>query len=69
MKKILFGMLISVVFVSNIEAFESKFNIDIDKINVTSRSDNLIDSLDKSYSIDTEGFSNKIVNKVLCFFM
>lgn len=62
MKKILFGMLISVAFIGNIEAYESKFNIDIDKINVTSRSDNLIDSLDKSYNIDTEGFSNKVVS-------
>lgn len=62
MKKIVFGLFVSLSFCLVVEAFQSKFNIDIDKINVTSRSDNLIDSLDKSYDIDTKDFSNEIVS-------
>jgi hypothetical protein len=42
-------------------AFETTFYIDIDKINITAKGDDLIEGLDKSYNIETKGFSNETI--------
>lgn len=71
MKKIIFTTFLFLVFICNVKAF----NIDMDKINISDRSNRLINELDKKYKIDLEdfytdslndqraiNFTNKIVN-------
>ena len=48
MKKIIFTLFLFLVFVCNVKAFK----IDMDQVNVTSRSDEVISELDKKYNID-----------------
>ena len=62
MKKIIFGTICFICILCNVYAFKSTFTIDVDKIDISSKADELNKELDKSYSIDTEGFSNKIVS-------
>jgi len=57
MKKI-FTIILSLLFVNVVYAFD----IDIDKIDINSRSKTLTSDLDKSYKIDTGDFSHLIVN-------
>lgn len=61
MKKVLFGLFIFILLIGNVYAFESTFYIDVDKIEITAKSDNLIKGLDKSYDIETPEFSNDVV--------
>ena len=58
MKRIVFMIFITSIFIMNVKAFE----IDIDKININSRSNSLIQNLDKAYNIETPKFNKKIVN-------
>ena len=71
MKKILFTTILLLVFICDVKAF----SIDMDKVNVTSRSDKIIGTLDKKYNIELDNFytgssndlkaikfTNKIVN-------
>ncbi len=57
MKKI-FVILLSILSINVVKAFD----IDIDKIEINSRSKTLANDLDKSYKIDTGDFSHLIVN-------
>lgn len=57
MKKLVFSLF---CFISSIYVVNA-FNIDVDKIEITSKSNSLINSLDKSYSIDVSGFSKEEV--------
>lgn len=57
MKKIIFTILLTIIFVGNVEAF----TIDINKIDINSKSDELIKNLDSSYKIETRNFDNKII--------
>lgn len=61
MKKLLFGLFSFIIVIGNVYAFESTFNIDIEKIAITGKGDNLIRGLDKSYNIETPEFSNETV--------
>lgn len=61
MKKILFGLLSFCFLTTSVFAFETTFYIDIDKIDITAKGDNLINGLDKSYNIETKGFKNDTV--------
>ena len=57
MKKLIFSLILVVVFISNVKAF----SIDLDKIEITGKSDSLISNLDNSYSIETNGFEDEFV--------
>jgi hypothetical protein len=61
MKKLLFGLMSFCLLTGSVFAFETTFHIDIDKINITAKGDDLINGLDKSYNIETKGFSNETV--------
>lgn len=65
MKKLLFGILCFFGLIINVYAYESSFHIDIDKIDINAKGDNLISGLDRSFKIDTTNFSNDnvVVNK------
>ncbi len=52
MKKILFTIVLLLVFICDVKAF----NLDMEKVNVTSRSDKVIDTLDKKYNIELDDF-------------
>ncbi len=58
MKKIIFMIILFTFFLCNVEAF----SIDVDKIDLNSRSKQLTDELDKAYKIDVSGFDSKINN-------
>lgn len=58
MKKIIFTLFLFLVFICNVKAFK----IDMDQVNVTSRSDEVISELDKKYNIDLKGFYNSSNN-------
>jgi len=57
-KKIIFMIILFTFFLCNVEAF----SIDVDKIDLNSRSKQLTDELDKAYKIDVSGFDSKINN-------
>lgn len=57
MKKLLFTMIVFTFFISGVKAFQ----IDIDKIEINSKANELTNILSKSYKIDTEGFSKEVV--------
>ena len=57
MKKIFFILIFTIFFITEVQAFE----IDVDKININSKSNTLIKNLDDTYNIDTDNFNNKIV--------
>lgn len=61
MKKLLFGLMSFCLLTGSVFAFETTFHIDIDKINITAKGDDLIEGLDKSYNIETKGFSNETI--------
>lgn len=64
MKKLLFGLLCFFGLIINVYAYETSFHIDIDKIDINAKGDNLISGLDKSFKIDTPNFGdNVVVNK------
>lgn len=65
MKKILFTIILLLVFICDVKAF----NIDMDKISVTGKVDKTISSLDKKYDIDLEGFvlSSSNDNRAIAF--
>lgn len=52
MKKILFTIILLFVFICDVKAF----SINMDKVNVTSRSDKIIDILDDKYDIELDNF-------------
>lgn len=58
MKKILFTIILFLVFIVDVKAFQ----IDMDKISVTNRSDNTINKLDKKYDIQLDGFYSNTTN-------
>ena len=47
MKKLLFGLMSFCLLTGSVFAFETTFHIDIDKINITAKGDDLINGLDK----------------------
>lgn len=55
MKKIIYTIILLSLFIATPKAF----NIDVNKINIGIKSDKLIDNLNKSYKIDTNGFSKE----------
>ncbi len=57
MKKIIYTILISFLLINSVEAF----TIDVDKIDIKSKSESIISNLDSSYKIDTQEFNNKIL--------
>ena len=57
MKKIIFSLVLFISFISCVNAFE----IDVDKIEITKMSDSLINKLDSSYKIETEGFEDELI--------
>lgn len=57
MKKCFFGLLISILFLSSVEAF----SIDVSKITIHNKSNELISTLDGSYSIDASDFENNVI--------
>lgn len=57
MKKIFLTFIFTILFITEVQAFE----IDVDKIKIDSKSNTLIKNLDDTYSIETEDFDNKIV--------
>lgn len=57
MKKIIFTIFVSILFINTAYAF----SIDIDKINISAKSESIIKNLDASYKIDTQDFNNEIV--------
>ena len=65
MKKILFTIILLLVFICDVKAF----NIDMDKISVTGKVDKTISSLDKKYNIETDGFilSSSNDNRAILF--
>lgn len=58
MKKIIFTLFLSLVFIGPVNAF----SIDMEKVSVTSRSDILINQLDNKYDINLDGFYNNSTN-------
>lgn len=58
MKKIIFIITLLLVFICEVKAFE----IDMSKIDVTSRSDNAIKMLEKKYKIELDTFNKNIMN-------
>ncbi len=56
MKKIMFMFLLSGLFICNVEAFQ----IDMNKITIDSKSNELVNTIDKQYNIDIKGFDNDI---------
>ena len=61
MKKLIFGLLCFFGLIINVYAYETSFYIDVNRININAKGENLIAGLDKSYSIDTPNFSNEVV--------
>lgn len=57
MKKIIFSLVILFLFIGGVEAF----SIDVDKINIRGKSEEIIDNLDFSYNIETPEFDNEII--------
>lgn len=57
MKKIMYVFLLSIVWIMNVNAFE----VDVDKIEINGKGNNLIERLDKSYKIETDNFNNEII--------
>lgn len=57
MKKILFILMMVIFLVSDVKAF----SIDVDKIELDSKSSKLINNLDKNYKIDVDNFNNEII--------
>ena len=57
MKKILYAFILLLVFVGNVKAFD----IDISKVKINSKSEELINNLDSKFYIDTGKFNNKII--------
>lgn len=57
MKKILFLLAMIIFLVSDVKAF----SIDVDKIELDSKSSKLINNLDKTYKIDVDNFNNEII--------
>ena len=63
MKKIVFIIILFVLFIPIIMG-ENSFNIDTSKMEINSKGNSLIENLDKSYKIETEGFvSTEMVNE------
>ena len=58
MKKIIYTLFLLFLLVNSVQAF----SIDMDKINIKGKSDELISNLDKVYKIETKEFTNEIVN-------
>ena len=58
MKKIIFIITLLLVFISDVKAFD----IDMSKIDVTSRSDSVVKLLDKKYKIQLDNFNKNIIN-------
>lgn len=57
MKKVIYILILAIFFISNVKAFD----IDIDKIELDSKSTKLTNNLNKKYNIDITGFDNKII--------
>lgn len=57
MKKILYTFVLTFLLINTASAF----SIDVDKINIRSKSDDLINNLDSTYKIETSNFDNKII--------
>ena len=57
MKKIIFIITLLLVFISDVKAFD----IDMSKIDVTSRSDSVVKLLDKKYKIQLDNFNKNII--------
>ncbi|HAB65940.1 MAG TPA: hypothetical protein DCE23_01100, partial [Firmicutes bacterium] len=55
MKKVIYIIVLFSIFICNVKAF----HVDIDKIDIGSKSNKLIKKLDDSYAIDTSGFDNE----------
>jgi len=58
MKKVLFIISLLFIFVSNVRAFD----IDMSKIDINAKSNDIVESFNLEYDINTDSFSNKIVN-------
>lgn len=58
MKKIVYLLLISFCFIKTSYAFD----IDVDKIDINAKSNEVINTLNKTYRIETDGFDKKIIN-------
>lgn len=58
MKKIIFFLMFFTMFYGTAYAFD----IDINKVSVSSKADNLINNLNTSYNIETDGFSSELIN-------
>ena len=58
MKKVMFVIYLFFIFVSNVKAFD----IDMSKIDIKSKSNDIVNSFKLEYDINTEYFNNKIVN-------
>ncbi len=59
MKKIIYFLIIFSIFMTKTLAF----TIDIDKININNKLENIQNSIDKSYAIDIEDFDKTIINQ------
>lgn len=57
MKKILYLFILFLVFIGNVKAFD----IDMSKVKINSKSEELINNLDSRFYIDTGNFNNKII--------
>ena len=58
MKKIIFIILLTIFSINIVSAFE----IDIEKIEIGNKANELIETLDKSYNISLYGFNKKVIN-------
>ena len=58
MRKIIFTFLISILLITSTQAFE----INVDKIDINEKSNELIDGLNKTYNLEINDFKNTIVN-------
>lgn len=57
MKKILFGICLNLIFFNIVYAFD----IDMSKVSVDSKANEINENLNKTYNIETPGFSNEII--------
>lgn len=57
MKKIIFIVISTILFITNVKAFD----IDVDKIDVNSKADELTTNLNKMYNIEVAEFNNEII--------
>lgn len=57
MKKVIYTIVLMFILINTVNAF----SIDMDKVNIRGKSDSIISNLDKTYKIETDQFSNKII--------